>query len=77
MKVIKFFEHEGFEYQIAHLETQFAVQLWFKYPGDTRWELGHEKDIPLGENASYVAATMRAFIVGELDHDEYNRLLPS
>ena len=77
MKVIKIFEHEGFGYQMAHLETEFRVQLWFKFPGDTGWELGHGEDIPFGETASYVAATMRAFIVGELDHDEYNRLLPS
>lgn len=40
------------------------------------WIFGHGKDIPEGMTADDVARIMRQYIVGEIQWDEYNELVP-
>lgn len=62
-----------YQYQVMHLETLGRVQLC--YSDGRKWEVGHIVDIPASMTAGEVAQTMRRFILGEIDHAEYNQLL--
>ncbi|ASZ75508.1 hypothetical protein KIW74_gp20 [Mycobacterium phage Kimona] len=65
----------GMRFQCLHLPTQNRVQLWLRHHTQ-QWEFGHAKPVPEGMDPATVANIMRQFIVGEIDHAEYNRILP-
>lgn len=70
------FPFGGMTFQCLHLTSLDKVQLWFRWRSRD-WQCGHAKPIPEGMDAASVANLMRQFIVGEISHDEYNRLLPN
>jgi len=73
--LLEFKNAEGWRYQVMHLESQGRVQIWYKQPG-YGWELGHGRDVPMGGKPIDVAKAMQRFVFGELNHNEYQDLLP-
>lgn len=69
------FEHDGWHYQIIELPSLNRAQLWFKAPWDTRWNVGHGKDIPSNQSFGWVAKRMEWAMRGIISMDEYNSLL--
>lgn len=64
-----------YRYQVMELDTLGRVQLWYKAPDMTKWEIGHGKDI--SGTAENTANLMRLFVQGELTCETYNQLLPA
>ena len=66
---------DGWNYQIIKLPSLGKVLLWYQVPGQP-WEIGHSKEIPDGWGFNRTAGTMHQFMVGIIDHEEYNTILP-
>lgn len=67
---------DPYRYQVMEIPTQGRVQLWYQAPG-MKWEIGHSKPIPDGMTAHEVALFMKSFVLGDLDHSDYNVVVPS
>lgn len=67
---------EVWKYEVIELESLKKAQLWYWWPAVGVWEVGHSKDIPEGFDLTSVSDVMQAYVFGEIDHAEYNRILP-
>lgn len=67
------FEHDSSEYQAIYLPTLNKVQLWYRpwFGGQRRYEIGHSRELRT-MTPENMADWMRRFVVGEIDHAEYN-----
>jgi len=70
------FVHNLVEYRIFHVPGVNRLQLWIVSPVSGRELFDHGRSIPEGMTLSDAIEVMRAYTIGAIDLDEYNRLLP-
>ena len=69
-------EDEGFEYQLVRHPGSNRIRVWVKAPWEKVWSIGHSKEIPAGKDFAWSANVIRRFLLGSINHDRYNSLLP-
>lgn len=76
------FDIDGGEAQVVYLESQQRLQLWYRMTAwkgrdPMPWDFGHAKSLPEGMRPIDGALYMAKWVRGELDREEYNKLLPA
>ena len=64
----------GLTFQITYIPGMNRIQLQLRV--DDEWVLVHARNVPKDMTAQTAMQTMRRFVLGHIDQDEYNRRLP-